>query len=51
MKRDPTPADRLARMAKSFEKNRSVLLDDYNFFTPRAPTPPSTRRRLCPATG
>jgi hypothetical protein len=39
----PTPAERLTRMAKSFDKNRSVLLDEYNHvFTPRESTPPST---------
>jgi hypothetical protein len=27
-----TPHDRLARMRKSFEKDRSVLADDYNYF-------------------
>jgi hypothetical protein len=37
-----TPNERLARMRKSFEKNRSVLTEDYKYFTAReagAPTP------------
>jgi hypothetical protein len=28
-----TPHERLARMRKSFEKNRSVLAEDYKYFT------------------
>ena len=28
-----TPNQRLARMRKSFEKNKSVLAEDYKFFT------------------
>jgi hypothetical protein len=28
-----TPHERLARMRKSFERNRSVLTDDYKYFT------------------
>jgi hypothetical protein len=41
-----TPHERLARMRKSFEKDRSVLSTDYKYFTmpdapvmPRASTP------------
>jgi hypothetical protein len=41
-----TPHERLARMRKSFERNRSVLSADYKYFTtpdapamPRASTP------------
>jgi hypothetical protein len=34
------PQERLARMRKSFEDNRSVLVEDYKYFTtPDAPTP------------
>jgi hypothetical protein len=34
-----TPQQRLARMRKSFEKDRSVLAEDYRYFTtPDAPT-------------
>jgi hypothetical protein len=29
----PTPHERLARMRKSFEKNKSVLTVDYKYFT------------------
>jgi len=43
-----TPLYRLARMRKSFEKDKSVLVVDYNYFitsdaapTPRASTPRS----------
>jgi hypothetical protein len=36
-----TPQERLARMRKSFEKNRSVLTVDYKYFiTPAAPSMP-----------
>jgi hypothetical protein len=36
-----TPQQRLARMRKSFEKNRSVLAEDYKYFiTPDAPAMP-----------
>jgi hypothetical protein len=36
-----TPDQRLARMRKSFEKDRSVLTADYKYFTtPDAPTMP-----------
>jgi hypothetical protein len=41
-----SPHERLSRMRKSFEINRSVLIDDYKYFTtpdvpvkPRASTP------------
>ena len=41
-----TPQQRLARMRESFEKDRSVLAEDYKYFTtlgapatPRASTP------------
>jgi hypothetical protein len=35
-----TPQERLARMRKSFDKDRSVLAEDYKFFTtPDAPMP------------
>lgn len=43
-----TPQQRLVRMRKSFAKNKSVLADDYQYFTtpdqvmPRASTPQST---------
>jgi hypothetical protein len=34
------PSQRLARMRKSFEKDKSVLAEDYEFFiTPDAPKP------------
>ena len=29
----PTPHERLARMCKSFKKNKSVLIEDYKYFT------------------
>ncbi len=36
-----TPQQRLARMRKSFEKNKGVLTEDYKFFiTPDAPATP-----------
>jgi hypothetical protein len=36
-----TPHERLARMRKSFEKNKSVLTEDYKYFTtPDAPAKP-----------
>jgi hypothetical protein len=36
-----TPHDRLARMRKSFEKDKSVLTEDYKYFiTPDAPAMP-----------
>jgi hypothetical protein len=36
-----TPHERLARMRKSFEKNKSVLTEDYKYFTtPDAPVMP-----------
>jgi hypothetical protein len=36
-----TPQERLSRMRKSFEKDRSVLAGDYEFFTtPNAPVMP-----------
>ena len=47
----PTPAERLQRMRTSFDKDRSILAEDYAFFTgPEAPTPdapksPSRARR------
>jgi len=41
-----TPHERIARMRKSFERDKSVLADDYAYFTapdagatPHAPTP------------
>jgi len=37
----PTPQQRLARMRKSFEKNKSMLTVDYKYFTtPDAPATP-----------
>jgi len=43
-----TPHERLARMRKSFERNRSVLTEDYKYFItrmvkPRAEKPASAR--------
>jgi hypothetical protein len=39
-----TPYERLARMRKSFEKNRSVFDEDYKYFiTPDAPAKPRAR--------
>jgi len=36
-----TPQQRIARMRKSFEKDKSVLTADYKYFTtPNAPVPP-----------
>jgi hypothetical protein len=36
-----TPSQRLARMRKSFERDKSVLAADYKYFTtPDAPTTP-----------
>jgi hypothetical protein len=36
-----TPHERLARMRKSFDRNRSVLTQDYKYFTtPDAPATP-----------
>jgi hypothetical protein len=32
-----TPFERLARMRRSFEKNRSILAEDYKYFTTHAP--------------
>jgi hypothetical protein len=29
-----TPQQRMARMRKSFDKNKSVLAEDYKYFTP-----------------
>lgn len=47
-----TPSQRLQRMRKSFEDNKSMLADDYAHFiaptapaTPRASTPPSKAAR------
>jgi hypothetical protein len=37
-----TPQERLARMRKSFERNRSVLTEDYKYFT--TPDAPAKRR-------
>jgi len=49
------PHERLARMRKSFEKNRSVLTEDYKYFTtpdkagkPRVKQP---KREKCQRTG
>jgi hypothetical protein len=46
MEKMTTPQQRLARMRKSFERNRSVLTEDYKYFvtpdaraTPRASIP------------
>src|SRR5580704_5929240 len=48
-----TPQQRLARMRKSFEKNKSVLTEDYKYFTtpdapakPRASIPQSKAARM-----
>jgi hypothetical protein len=45
-----TPQQRLARMRKSFAKNKSILAEDYKYFTapdamPRASTPQSKAAR------
>jgi hypothetical protein len=46
-----TPIQRLARMRRTFDKNRSILAEDYAYFTipdtpmPRASTPPSKAAR------
>jgi hypothetical protein len=37
-----TPLQRLARMRKSFEKDKSVLTEDYKYFT--TPDKPASRR-------
>jgi len=37
-----TPHQRLARMRKSFEKNKSILTEDYKYFT-TPDTPPMPR--------
>lgn len=38
---ETTPHQRLARMRKSFAKNKSVLTEDYNYFTtPETPAMP-----------
>jgi hypothetical protein len=40
------PNHRLVRMRESFEKDRSVLADDYAYFTtPRVPTPQNKAER------
>jgi len=40
--KQPTPAQRLRRMSQSFDKDYSILAEDYDFFTkPDASTPPS----------
>ena len=40
-KRMTTPQQRLARMRESFERDKSVLTEDYKFFaTPDAPAMP-----------
>jgi hypothetical protein len=38
-----TPGQRLARMRKSFEKNKSVLTEDYKYFT--TPEKPAKQKR------
>jgi hypothetical protein len=39
------PHERLARMRKSFEKNKSVLTEDYKYFiTPNKPAKPRTEQ-------
>jgi hypothetical protein len=47
-----TPRERLVRMRKSFERNRSMLAEDYKYFTtpstpamPRASIPPNKAAR------
>ena len=41
-----TSVARLKRMRTSFERNRSVLVEDYEHFTtPDVPTPPSKAER------
>ena len=41
-----TPAQRIARIRRTFDKNRSVLVEDYEYFTtPRVSTPPSKAAR------
>jgi hypothetical protein len=40
-----TPHQRLARMRKSFEKDKSMLTEDYKYFTtPDAPPKPRTKQ-------
>ena len=40
-----TPQERLNRMRKSFEKNKSVLAEDYKYFiTPDKPTKKRTKQ-------
>jgi hypothetical protein len=52
-----TPHERLARMRKSFERNKSVLTEDYKYFTtPDAPIksqPEQPKQKLakCQLTG
>jgi hypothetical protein len=41
-----TPEERLARMRKSFEKNKSMLTEDYKYFT--TPDAPATPRESTP---
>ena len=42
MKRSMSPLQRLARMRLSFAKNKSILAEDYEYFTkPHAPIPPN----------
>jgi hypothetical protein len=38
-----TPQERLARMRKSFERNKSVLTEDYKYFI--TPDKPAKQRR------
>lgn len=46
----PTPAQRMRRMLESFDKDRSVLREDYAYFTtPDAPTRPSKALRTSEA--
>jgi hypothetical protein len=52
-----TPNERLARMRKSFAKNKSVLIEDYKYFTTPGNKPkqrakqPERKPRKCQPTG
>jgi len=38
--KEPTPVQRLRRMDQSFDKDYSILAEDYEFFTTGDPKPP-----------
>jgi hypothetical protein len=49
MKKPPTPQDRLSRMQASFDRDYSILAEDYAYFTSDAATRPSTETRTLEA--